>query len=402
MSSQNKPGFVTLPDGAPENLRQTLGLRLGERPRISYLSVASDMVKSLEAWQRYGADPEVPKATFGHMFFEMIARFDAEGQVFSVGREGQSGAIRVDAVPPLHFGGRLHHRKSVAAQISAMADALDRFDPHVVVVSSSTPLPGWARLTKGRRAVFYGHNALWPLLGKPGLRSRWRWRKASGLFDAALFASEAVARQGQAVFGASVPARVAVPQVSDTPDNRTKGPCRRVLYLGAIAENRGVFQLCEAVATLRQDHPDLTLHLLGDGPDAPRLQAMQGAGLRFDRGLGAENIRAALAQADVLVQASFPERFEGWAEFAAEAAAYGVPLVLSDAVPVPGFAGQAVSRFPAGNAQALQAALGRLVADDTLYSALCAGYGPARAAVWDRAQSWGSQLGALLLTLPPR
>jgi glycosyltransferase involved in cell wall biosynthesis len=88
--------------------------------------------------------------------------------------------------------------------------------------------------------------------------------------------------------------------------------------------------LFDTVARLRADHPDVLLVLLGDGPARA---ALEGAAVRL--GLSDHihfaghqpDIPAWLAWADVFVSAS---AFEGHPNSVLEAAAAGVPLVLSD------------------------------------------------------------------------
>jgi len=96
----------------------------------------------------------------------------------------------------------------------------------------------------------------------------------------------------------------------------------RLLFVGRLAAVKGVPVLFEALAALCRTRPDVTLTLIGDGPERAALeagaQAMGIAGmLRFEGYRDADFVADALTRADALVLPSFAE---------------GVPVVLMEAM----------------------------------------------------------------------
>jgi len=159
------------------------------------------------------------------------------------------------------------------------------------------------------------------------------------------------------------------------PDRYAKGarPDRpTLLFVGRLAGVKGVPVLFEALQTVVQDHPDLQLRLIGDGPERAKLEATA-----KDMGL-AENLEfcgyqsqaavaEALATTDVFVLPSFAE---GVPVVLMEAMASEVPVVTSRVAGVPELVvdGQSGLLLPPGAPDALAAALSRLLADPDLRS----------------------------------
>ena len=99
-------------------------------------------------------------------------------------------------------------------------------------------------------------------------------------------------------------------------------PQKRLLFVGRLAAVKGVAVLFEALASLRQTHPDLRLTLIGDGPERAALES-----LTYTLGLSdvsaflgyqsQDQVAAALSAHDIFVLPSFAE---------------GVPVVLMEAM----------------------------------------------------------------------
>lgn len=108
------------------------------------------------------------------------------------------------------------------------------------------------------------------------------------------------------------------------------GPGRVILCVARLTAQKRQDRLLRAVAHLRRDLPDIRLILLGEGPEEKALRALAaelqlGAHVRF-AGVQAD-AWSWLKAADVFVLAS---RWEGHPNAVLEAAAAGVPMVLSD------------------------------------------------------------------------
>lgn len=96
----------------------------------------------------------------------------------------------------------------------------------------------------------------------------------------------------------------------------------RMIFVGRIIRAKGIEVLLEAMDRLRTDHPELSLTVVGDGPDRERMEKVVA-----DRGLGQavhfvgsksqDEVARTLAEADIFVLPSFAE---------------GVPVVLMEAM----------------------------------------------------------------------
>ncbi len=109
----------------------------------------------------------------------------------------------------------------------------------------------------------------------------------------------------------------------------------RICYFGRLKKYKSVDHLLRAFDELRHEYPRLTLHMIGDGDDRPRLEALAaelGLGDRLVfHGFIDEDQKAPLLQTmNFVVNTSSKE---GWGLTVVEANACGVPVIAAD---VPG------------------------------------------------------------------
>ena len=162
-----------------------------------------------------------------------------------------------------------------------------------------------------------------------------------------------------------------------------------VLFLGTLEPRKNVGGLLDAyerLAARRRDLPQLWL--AGKATDAARpwLERLARPPLdRLVRHLGyvdPDHRRALYEGAHCLVQPSFEE---GFGIPVLEAMTVGVPVVVTDRGALPEVVGDAAPIVPAESADALAAAIERML-DDRAFAAQCAARGLVRAAAysWDR------------------
>jgi glycosyltransferase involved in cell wall biosynthesis len=121
------------------------------------------------------------------------------------------------------------------------------------------------------------------------------------------------------------------------PPRKSDGNGRILVCVGRLSPEKGQAGLLEAFARLRERHQELQLHLVGDGPDRPVLEA-----LAADLGIGGQvtflgrmtenDAIAEIARSDILVLPSF---MEGLPIVLMEAMALGVPVVASRVAGIP-------------------------------------------------------------------
>jgi len=107
-----------------------------------------------------------------------------------------------------------------------------------------------------------------------------------------------------------------------------------VLFVGRLLQVKGVDVLIEAMTTVRQRVPNAQLAIVGDGPEEAALRD-----LARRRGVGDAVHFLGFQQRDALVELyvcadvfCLPSRHEPWGVVVNEAAACGLPLVVSDRV----------------------------------------------------------------------
>ncbi|MFM8303852.1 MAG: glycosyltransferase family 4 protein [Actinomycetota bacterium] len=150
------------------------------------------------------------------------------------------------------------------------------------------------------------------------------------------------------------------------PGDVPSGGGARIGYVGRIEIRKGVLVLAGAIAQT----PDVTLEVIGDGPDRSALDAeIDRLGIA-DRvtvtGFVAhDDLPARYCSFDLVVVPSLetPRWIEQFGRVAVEAMACGVPVVASDSGSLPEVVGDAGVLVPPGDVVALSNALKELVAD---------------------------------------
>ena len=149
---------------------------------------------------------------------------------------------------------------------------------------------------------------------------------------------------------------------------RTAGPAGdRMVFVGRLAAVKGVRVLLDALAEVRRTRPGATLTLVGDGPERAGIEAHAAAlelseAVRFTGYLTQDEVAAELAAADLFVLPSFAE---GVPVVLMEAMATGLPVIATRIAGIPELVEEGVSGLlvPPGDAVALAAAIGELLAD---------------------------------------
>lgn len=270
---------------------------------------------------------------------------------------------------------RLQLARREAAAGRALAALLRRERPEVVVLNGLTTAcsvlawaPGWAP-----RAVCCDHNHF-------DARSR-PWRLARRLLYPRAAAVVSLTEADRARFAALNPRTEVIANASAL---QAAAPARprpgQVLAVGRCVAQKGLDLLLQAWVAVLQAHPHARLHVVGDGPLRPALQAQAdrlGIAASVHWHGTASDMRPHYEAAALFV---LPSRYEGMPLALLEAQALGVPAVAFDcptgprevlgvgteAAPglPPGVeAGPGGLLVPPGDVATLAAALGALLAD---------------------------------------
>ncbi|HVM90438.1 MAG TPA: glycosyltransferase [Verrucomicrobiae bacterium] len=137
---------------------------------------------------------------------------------------------------------------------------------------------------------------------------------------------------------------------------------KNILCIARLEKEKGVDVLLDAFVELKKSHPDYALTIVGDGSMRSELEA-RNSGADFAG--NQDDVRPYLERAALYVQ---PSHFEGWGLAVVEAAAAGLPIVMSDV----GLAGEVIKDgesglvVPPGDAHALADAIETLLEDPAL------------------------------------
>jgi glycosyltransferase involved in cell wall biosynthesis len=122
----------------------------------------------------------------------------------------------------------------------------------------------------------------------------------------------------------------------DLPDKIPAGPagCKTVTFIGALVPQKGVDVLLDAFKEVRARLPEVSLVIVGDGPERNRLEQMvEDLGLSEVAFLGfVDDLERVYEKTCLLV---LPSREEGFGLVLLEAMARGVPVVATEAGGIP-------------------------------------------------------------------
>jgi glycosyltransferase involved in cell wall biosynthesis len=129
-----------------------------------------------------------------------------------------------------------------------------------------------------------------------------------------------------------VPAPVFVAGGAGRPKPSERDGVIRLLFVGVDALRKGLPELVEAFRTLRTSHSNLRLDIVSRPPDRLRNQIDQIPGARLHLSSERTDVKAMMADADVLV---LPTHADTYALAAVEALAHGCAVIISDLEPLP-------------------------------------------------------------------
>lgn len=414
MTSSMLSDVVHVPDDAGRIVRNRLGLSWSDPLKVTFIPGPGDVAGTFDHWRRGQHDPRVPSITYSLMFYELMSQLDAHCQIIAHHPIGDSAAnpgdrFRFDQVTQRPAKGRFDRARSRAELADDLVRLTDDFAPHAVVVSTHGPNRSWKGLSRGRLLILSVHNTFWPMHRPPhGLKARLRkavLSRRTRALDGAICTSHECARQLAILAGERISAQVECPQILRRHPPISADAARHLLFLGRIERSKGVFMLIEVFEQLAAAQPMLRLTIAGSGSAEAELAQRIAASPRRDRiafpgRLDSEAVHRAIAQADLLVCPTMTTFNEGLALVGFEAAAHGVPSVLSSVVPAQDLLADSCVVFKADDPGALASALAGVIEDKQAYRDLCAATAAVRDKIYDRSLSWGSGLYKALAGAP--
>lgn len=409
LTPEDISSIVTLPDDAGDRIRRLLGLGGGEEIRISYITGPGDVQGTYEYWREGKLDPRVPTVAKTAMYYELCRRIGARAQLIADSQPNRSacddGEVRFDYIPRRRASGAIsYHRASILRIIDAWR-ALETFSPHFIVACTDFPDYGLPFLkARGAKLIFSLHNTFWTkgrtaLSRKEKLANlgRRRWLKS---VDAALCTSLECELQFRQLTKDNIPTFRNIPQQRrPSPSGRPSSPAgkmRNILYLGRIERAKGVFDLLDAYKSLRGRYQDIALTFAGDGGQSEALaNAIADLGdprVQYLGRLSAEEVFEELQKSHVAVCPTRNAFKEGLALVCIEAAVYGVPSVMSTAVPAAYLLTESGEVFEADSVPGLTAAIDKFLQDSEFQKKRSQNALKESQQFFERDKSWGSYL----------
>ncbi|MEU4822342.1 glycosyltransferase family 4 protein [Actinomadura sp. NPDC023710] len=291
-------------------------------------------------------DPWHPSAGGAERYaWELARRFAGEGarvHYVTSRAPGQKRRERIEDVEFVRLGGRFTVYPLVLLWMLGFRLGRRRFD---AVVDCQNGIPFFTPWVVPRRVpvfcvIHHVHDAQFGLyfpgwlawVGQvlEGPVSRWTYRR-----HALVVVSPSTERAVRERLGWTGPTHV-VPNgtVVADPDGAVSEPAGDpdLVCVTRLVPHKRLPLLLDLAGALRETHPGLRLHIVGDGPEAGALTAgIRARGLEkvvIAHGYVPENVKAALvARADLHLSTS---QGEGWGLSVIEAAALGVPTVAHD------------------------------------------------------------------------
>lgn len=409
---------VAIPEDGPRMLRERYGLGADDEFRIAFLTGPGDVRGTYDYWRKGRLDPRVPSVAYSAMFYELCRKLAAKAQIISKGPfeapAHVDGSFRFDHISRPAAAGAAGHYKTAVQDAFRARRRLADFRPHAAIVSSDWPAFSLGVIRKPASAIVYSvHNTFWPM-GRAETRFKDRIKRsldALGLrnIGAAVCTSYECERQLAALTHSAKPAFTEIPQQRRRPPALKDGPYdgeRRLLYLGRIEEDKGVFDLLDAFCALRERHQNLRLVFAGSGAASDalsqRIAALQTPAVEHLGRLEVEAVEAEFEKAYLLVCPTRSAFAEGLALVCIEAATFGVPSVMSSVVPASDLLADSAEVFAADSIAALTAALDRLLRDEDLWKERSRAARRSSEHFFNPRHSWGSKAFDALMAAAPQ
>lgn len=404
LDSTNYISTVSVSDGIVEQIAK-FQKEKGRKVRTSYIGGPGDIGGTYDQWRQGQHDQRVPIVTYSAMFYELTEKLDLDAQVLIQNSvpDGGTGRFKFESISREKFsGGYLQWLRHERTYASALVEAVNRYDPDIIIVSSDAPSFSWRRLSRGRRLVLSAHNTFWPSGQKPrGIKDRLRfqflsWRAKH--LDGTVCVSHECSRQVKKLAGNDHKTRIAYPQILSRYTPSKSDRIASLLFLGRIEKFKGIFELLDAYQELKKDFPELTLSYAGTGKAADELVSRTQAtdGVEYHGRLRSAEVHEAIRNADLVICPTTTKFNEGLAVVGFEAAAHGVPVALSSMVPAKDLLANGCIVFAPDSTEAISTAIRRLINNPEDYRSLKYETLKNREIVYDRTRSWGSQLSLLL------
>lgn len=381
-----------------------------QKERLYYAAGPGDVVTTFRHWTIGGEDPRQFARTYSAQFFDVVKRRNAEGWVFSTAENderarGENIHVRNRPLPRLPWFGR-----QVVAAIRLAFD-LVRIRPDAAIVAEGTTL--WTLMLPLRWLGFRIVPTIHCVLRRPHAgRAR---RVFEAIENWSLRQLTSVCLSASAEIDAQLPdgleSRRFLPTYRRDRFAGLRSPAWsdkeiRLLYVGRVEADKGVFELLDAVRTLNEESHGRIFRLdvcgAGGAHEALRSETEK-RGLNRVVSLNGhcsfDRLRDCLAASHVVVVPTTSRFVEGFNQVIVEGVLAGRPVVATSVCPSANLFNEgAVRVIEPDRADAIIEAVTSLVAEESRYDEARAAVESAASGSWffSEMHSWAAQCAAVL------
>jgi glycosyltransferase involved in cell wall biosynthesis len=386
--------------------------------RILYAGGPGDVVGTFRRWLGGDDDPAVPDVAYSRQFFDVCRDLGAEAWVISAHPRVETveeRGIRVEHRPiPWNDRSGLRWHWGRIRYGRGLVRSAREFGADVAVISGhGMHWFSMSALAKhGIRAVACIHNGLWPMSSGPGRVGRLLMPLNRAFFERACKAvlshpglcEQQVATLTGGACGPVVPFLpfYRAPSFAEVAGRWEPSPPFRVLFVGRIEPEKGVFDLLEVARQLRRDgRTDIEIDVCGDGSALGPLksaaaEAGLGDGFRLHGPLRGQALRDQFARSHAVVVPTRSSCGEGFNAVICEAVLSGRPVITSRACPALRLVADAALEVEPDDVAGYRAAIVRLREDPALTAAKREACRKVAGQFLDSGKSWGAGLKGIL------
>lgn len=346
--------------------------------KISYVHGPGNAFGTFLHWKENRDDPGIIKETYSGQFYDLVAEIGGTGQIVCSNPTGPTSdaRFRFDTVPRERKTGFSNYI-SECRYARMVAIAIKAFNPDVIIVSTDFPNYAFDFLSRSIPKILTMHNTFWRPYGKPsGLKEViFNWARVLSLrnVNLAVCVSLECQRQFRKIQLRSTHySTIQIPRLPKRTSGLKNFPPTNLLYVGRVELYKGVKDLIYAVKILTHDFPEIRLTIVGDGNALEELKQLV-VSLKLDEvvtfsgHLNADGVRIAYTNADLCICPTHWAFNEGLATVPIEAASFGLPTIMSHAVPAKEQFSEQVFLFEPGNVDDLASKLRHSLTDQLAY-----------------------------------
>ncbi len=386
---------------------------------VFYAAGPGDVISTFGFWKQGIDDPNETSVAYSWMFFDVCRKMDLKAYVVS--SHPRTEIVRDGPFTIEHRPRPVWSRRGVRYHFGRVLYALGlillawRVGAKVAVVADFHHWWTWGlgRLL-GIEIVPTLHCTFWPT----GFRSPSRFERIVGRLNAwfwylvpkrTICISPEVQRQLGELAGRLPMERAVQARPHYRPDAfaHVQPPSSeldpfRILYAGRIEKNKGVFDLIEIAAQLKQQRSSrFVFELCGGGTDEQRLREQViarhlGDEMLIHGKLDRSHMHQAFNRSHVVIVPTTAGFAEGLNKVAVESILAGRPCIASQVCPAVEILGDGVVEVAVGEIQAYVAAIQRLHDEPEEYARRRSACREAQAPFYDASVSWGGVLQSIL------